>query len=81
MKGERMMAGSLMRKGRERAKSTKARQTEIYFQQRATVALFRHWGDEWGLNFHLKGRNGPSAAEAAPGITATVRQKRVQNVK
>lgn len=52
MKGERMMAGSLMRKGRERAKSTKARQTEIYFQQRATVALFRHWGDEWGLNFH-----------------------------
>lgn len=52
MKGERMMAGSLMRKGRERAKSTNARQTEIYFQQRATVALFRHWRDEWGLNFH-----------------------------
>lgn len=52
MKGENMRAGSLMRKERERAKSTTARQTEICFQQGATVALFRHWGDEWGLNFH-----------------------------
>ena len=48
MKGERMMAGSLMRKGIERAKSTKARRTEIYFSK----GQLWHWGDEWGLNFH-----------------------------
>lgn len=56
MKGERMMAGSLMRKGIERANSTKARRTEIYFSKgqlwHCSGDELWHWGDEWGLNFH-----------------------------